>query len=307
MRIQKTKPASNPPRVIVKARTATLKPASTSTWTPTTQGAIVNSVELRYRRGETPLVGLDHYLYLSSQQEDHTHNFTDPNECKGNIEGVHDFDNPDEADGEARETSQGPILEQNINSAQPPSPRNDYGEMIYKARTCNPAVFLAVIRIAQKNLPSLDLSSAINHLPNIHSSKPLPKLPPRGFVNDTPHDRRRSDTEITIALLPYFYTDGRHALGFFDIVPHAYRSLTNTCVFTPCTTTDLQHFNMLDQFLMDNGEEFEERQCVGSREGEWLDVGASCDAKDWVLCWSIAAKTWQSRLGFCMMGKREDP
>ncbi|KAH7122714.1 hypothetical protein B0J11DRAFT_569474 [Dendryphion nanum] len=57
--------------------------------------------------------------------------------------------------------------------------------LIYSGSTYNPLIPLAIIRIAEKNMPFFNLLSAKNHIPNIHPSTPYPRIPPNpGFLDD---------------------------------------------------------------------------------------------------------------------------
>ncbi|KAI4606312.1 hypothetical protein J4E83_010120 [Alternaria metachromatica] len=134
--------------------------------------------------------------------------------------------------------------------------RPNYVEYIYRATTTNPAVFLAILRVAERNLPFINFDSAITHLPNLLANSRLPGIPalsslssdpstpstpsapsapfessdqPRkkgkhgqpAFTEDTPHEKKEADTAMTILFLPNLYEDGRHALGYYALAPEA--------------------------------------------------------------------------------------
>ncbi|KAF1936023.1 hypothetical protein EJ02DRAFT_438822 [Clathrospora elynae] len=101
--------------------------------------------------------------------------------------------------------------------ALPPPSRSTYDSQIYGAKTSNPAVFLSIIKLAQKNLPFVNWDSTIKHLPNLSSADPLPKLVSGPFADDiTIPTANHKHKLLTLLFLPHFYTDIRHALGYYD-------------------------------------------------------------------------------------------
>lgn len=180
--------------------------------------------------------------------------------------------------------------------------RLNYSESIYRATTTNSAVFLAMIRIAEQNLPFIDFDSAITHLPNLAPDSPLPSLPSpkdywdkkgRGllkakFTEDTLYEDKKGDESMTVLFLPRFYKDGRHAVGYYGVVPdnETEKKLGMEDVvqvlFTPCVTGDLERWGLvqwvhgadsfdearrLDEAAREEEEEKEEEAEVEDREG----------------------------------------
>lgn len=142
--------------------------------------------------------------------------------------------------------------------------RLDYDWPIYRARTTNPAVFLAIIRIAEKNLPFINFDSAITHLPNRAVNASLPVLPFNNapnrkwkgkekavFTDDLPYGKKKDDQLMTILFLPEFYKDGKHAVGYYDIAPGRDKSMRLEAenvvqlLFTPCDTEDLVRWGLV--------------------------------------------------------------
>lgn len=200
----------------------------------------------------------------------------------------------------------------------PPSPSTAYSEPIYSGTTRNPAVFLAILSIAQTNLPSLDLVSALNHIPNIAPSDALPDLIPaapgnlaaRPFLDTrAPRSKREGDADINIAFLPDFYDRGtRHALGFFQIqrCPRKGR-LLGTAFFTPCTELDLRKYGLVE--YVDDADEVGEggvdtMSRVACEEGEWRDRDTVEEYEEWKLMYRVASVAWEAKLGL-MRGDQE--
>lgn len=142
--------------------------------------------------------------------------------------------------------------------------RLDYDWPIYRARTTNPAVFLAIIRIAEKNLPFINFDSAITHLPNQAVNASLPILPFNNapnrkwkgkekavFTDDLPYEKKKDDQLMTVLFLPEFYKDGKHAIGYYDIAPGRDKSMRLEAenvvqlLFTPCDTEDLVRWGLV--------------------------------------------------------------
>jgi len=167
--------------------------------------------------------------------------------------------------------------------------RPNYVEYIYRATTTNPAVFLAILRVAERNLPFINFDSAITHLPNLPAnarlpaipalsalspelSKPFkPSAPPESenqpgkkkanqpaFVEDTPHEKKETDIAMTILFLPNLYEDGRHALGYYALAPEADPDTKQLnpedvvqILFTPCVISDLVEAKLLEWTAVD--------------------------------------------------------
>lgn len=169
---------------------------------------------------------------------------------------------------------------------KPRTSRPDYLEYIYRATTTNPAVFLAILRVAERNLPFINFDSAITHLPNLLPNARLPAIPTLSallsnpsesfkasksttttsgqpekkgkhrqpaFVEDTPQGKRKGDMEMTILFLPHLYEDGRHAIGYYALAPEADPDAKQLnpedvvqILFTPCTISDLVEAGLLE-------------------------------------------------------------
>ncbi|KAI4640824.1 hypothetical protein J4E93_008417 [Alternaria ventricosa] len=159
--------------------------------------------------------------------------------------------------------------------------RPNYVEYIYRATTTNPAVFLAILRVAERNLPFINFDSAITHLPNLAANARLPGIPglsalsselsealeasepsnhPQkhkpnqpAFIEDTPHEKKEADMTMTILFLPNLYEDGRHALGYYALAPEADPDTKQLnpedvvqILFTPCGISDLVEARLLE-------------------------------------------------------------
>ncbi|KAI4684194.1 hypothetical protein J4E81_009073 [Alternaria sp. BMP 2799] len=162
--------------------------------------------------------------------------------------------------------------------------RPNYVEYIYRATTTNPAVFLAILRVAERNLPFINFDSAITHLPNLPANARLPGIPalealssessdaleasapskssnhPQkkkvsqpAFIEDTPHEKKETDIPMTILFLPNLYEDGRHALGYYALAPEADPDTKQLnpedvvqILFTPCGISDLVEARLLE-------------------------------------------------------------
>ncbi|KAL1793682.1 hypothetical protein ACET3X_008664 [Alternaria dauci] len=142
--------------------------------------------------------------------------------------------------------------------------RVHYEEPIYRGRTSNPAVFLAITRIAERNLPFINFDSALAHLPNRSVTAALPCLPfhhPPGqrwkgkekavFTDDLPYQEKKDDRVMTVLFLPAFYEDDKHAVGYYDVAPGrdgTQRLEAENVVqllFTPCDTEDLVRWGLV--------------------------------------------------------------
>ncbi|KAI8941065.1 hypothetical protein NX059_002305 [Plenodomus lindquistii] len=181
---------------------------------------------------------------------------------------------------------------------RPPHSHSSYKSAIYHATTPNTAVCLAIIRIAEKNLPSIDFTSALIHLPNLAPSDPLPALPHGTFTGDIPFSALDTDVDITIAFLPEFYSDNRHALGFYVLLPgiaEPTRNRITSCVSTPCTTQDLEDWDMVIYSDGREGEGMHGMEAVGVEGGRWVDPDSVEDGYLWRTAWWVLER-WEKRL-----------
>ncbi|KAI4929102.1 hypothetical protein J4E85_005726 [Alternaria conjuncta] len=278
---------------------------------------VVNTTELDtapgYRRG---LVDYRHKLTLKKTYAHITTDYAEDmkmtipkdaitplgSEARDDGDGDGDEDEDDDEDGDEKDDEK-----PNANAANPKSKRDErtyvpevsdtiidytklpkprcnrpnYVEYIYRATTTNPAVFLAILRVAERNLPFINFDSAITHLPNLLANARLPGIPalsalssessdaleasassnhpqkkkanPPAFTEDTPHEKKDADIPMTILFLPNLYKDGRHALGYYALAPEADPDTKQLnpedvvqILFTPCGISDLVEARLLE-------------------------------------------------------------
>jgi hypothetical protein len=280
-------------------------------WDDYQDDIVVNSVEHADPRGQKPLVGIDHYKQSLSQVGHYKHITYDFEDYRTNGKKREDMPDIEEDDLDIDVEHDAHSLY--TTPPTPPETQDDYDECIYHGRTRNPAVCLAIIRIAQRNLPFIDFSSSLNHLPNLPLDAPVPKLPTGVFAEDIPHERQATDIEMNLAFLPRFYHDNRHALGFFTTAPvsrpgHPTRSWTKTILFTPCSTADLKRFEMVEWLPGNKRRDgVKDMQAVGSRDGSWLKPDVEEDWPNWSVCWKVVWHVWERRMGLCQGVVQEAP
>ncbi|CAA9957996.1 hypothetical protein PTMSG1_01571 [Pyrenophora teres f. maculata] len=199
----------------------------------------------------------------------------------------------------------------NSDMPMPPASVAEYQREIYKTKTTDPAVYLAIIRIAEKNMPAINFSSAVNHLPNLHPKDPIPKLK-RGIMNSQ-RKERRSDIAMNVIFLPHFYHDGRHALGYYALSPEPdnWTWAANQAglfvkheLFTPCTSWDLEQYDLveyvkgLDGTYSTDGEglDAEYIDSVGARGGKWLAWDVVEDWEYWLAELQVVRGVWERDL-----------
>jgi hypothetical protein len=273
-------------------------------WDDHQDDIVVNSVEAVRPWVINSPAGAEHYLQALNQHKEYKHICTHPNEYRRLLDTIeHDTETEDEPDS-------GSVPHLDIDYTRTPHPPNaidDYNNRIYAVNISNPAVFLAVIRIAQRNLPFMDFTSAINHLPNLPLHKSVPKPSKHGFTEDVPYEKRNTDTQMTLAFLPDFYHDGRHALGYYHLVPTASLAqplappVLGTCLFTPCTTSDLMHFKLVEWLPDKEYAEVQIMNVVGGRLGQWLHADV---VEEWEAWKMVLSRGWQGRLAL-YFGKEE--
>jgi hypothetical protein len=207
---------------------------------------------------------------------------------------------------------------------KPLTNRINYLESIYTITTSNPAVLLSILRIAERNLPFINFDSAIMHLPNVAANARVPALPcgshrkengQPAFVDDIPWQEPgevEMDEVMTILFLPRFYTDGRHAVGYYALAPHYTPSPAQPLavsdvvqiLFTPCHTADLVQAGLVEWVPGDDGREgadsddlgVEYIQCVGARRGDWLDRDVVEDWEEWCVAFRAVRRVWEKVL-----------
>jgi hypothetical protein len=271
---------------------------------------IVNSPE---EPDPKPITGVEDYKQKLALQASYEHITTSFDVYRRNFTKVEDlpkFDGSEQDEGRGWEQQEG------YDYTSLPSPltaMSDYEEHIYKAHTANPAVFLAIIRLVQHNLPFMSWEGAINHLPNHPPADPLPKLESGTFCADILHIKKQSDTQMKILFLPEFYQDCRHALGFYTFAPSAHPSSNlakaffqsiKSVVFTPCTTSDLETYDLVEYVGSaakgKKGQEgVDKMKCVGAREGKWLDQETVVDYEEWSEGFLIVRSVWERRVDLC--------
>lgn len=264
----------------------------------------VNSIE---GEDDQPMQGLRHYLHMHHQKGltikaslDHT-----------DYTALSHFNSP-------TLTMAPPPLHPHPRAPSPPNPPTSYGAPIYSGKTHNPAVFLAILHIAQHNLPHLDLVSALNHIPHLSPTDTLPALLPAAPGNlavqpflDTRSARpkREGEEETHVAFLPHFYDSGaRHALGFFQVGQCASRGrVLGNAFFTPCTEEELRQYGLVSYVESADGEGeegVETMSRVGCEEGEWVERDTVEEYEEWKLAFRVASVVWEARMGL-VRGKTE--
>ncbi|KAF2796302.1 hypothetical protein K505DRAFT_323401 [Melanomma pulvis-pyrius CBS 109.77] len=172
----------------------------------------------------------------------------------------------------------------------------DITTAIYQGETCNPLVCLAIIRVAQANLPFINFSSALNHLTNLSPADPFPQLPKEPtFVDDIAHMPRAGDKIIKTLFIPGYYTDGRHALGYYVRLTKYKTSI----LFTPCTEANLQQLGLVATFEGDTGAW--EDAVIATNKGTWKDK--EDESFSWTILFNWVAVCWKDRLRLIMGGK----
>jgi hypothetical protein len=288
-----------------KALTATLRPSKPAVvvlpvksrydlqfypWDDYQDQIVVNSVEVEQKPFKTdkPLVGVEHYLHLLSHKPDYTHICIHPDEHRQSASHAR-FDSSS-SDGDL-----------SINPSIPydhlPTPKAGYSLPVYQSHTTNPAVFLAIIRLAQRNIPSIDFTSALQHVPNMPAKKTASQLVYPGFADDYFHLPHWTDVRYTLAFLPHFYADERHAVGFY--LPGRAHQPPDACFFAACSSEDLEEFGLVE-YLVDEVNGALSMGAVGSREGVWLHIA---EHEEWARVDVVAKTVWQKRLGACDPGE----
>lgn len=273
-------------------------------WDDYQDDIVVRSVELD-DYGDDELTGVQHYRHiLEGSKREYEHVCFDFDEYRLNGKNAAFFFHTEELEVED-EGEEEAMVANGSGYAELPQQVDDYDNPIYTAKTTNPAVILAITRIAQRNLKFLDFTSALDHLPNLPPNRPLPKLQKDVFSDNHPHHHRNDDVQVTIAFLPAFHQDGAHAIGYFTL-PHSqkahthpsFRLQTEGCLFTPCSTADLEDFSL----VLWNRKKIRGKargiQAVGSRNGAWVkkDDG-SVETNEWDVCKTVAGEVWGKRVG----------
>jgi hypothetical protein len=282
-----------------KAGPAFQKPAKPTSypWDSHQNDIIVRSVEVDQLSRRA---GVDHYKQALATHKDYRHICTDfdvdyrRNSVKEDLAIMNDSEEEDNRDWQPDLTIDYTV------APSPPATRSEYKCTIFMCTTTNPAVFLSIIRVAQRNTPFIDFTSALSHLPNHPPVAPLPVLTPGTFPGDIPHTPTPTCIPYTAVFLPGFYEDNRHALGYFHLPPDTTK--VSTCLFTPCTTEDLEAYDLiiyLDGERLDgtNGE-----TCIAERTGKWLDPKVVEEWEEWSTGYRVAKAVWENRLKLMRVG-----
>lgn len=281
---------------------------------------IVNSVELGPSMRS---IGVEHYLEQVAKLD--SDDFTPPSSADyrrsrsaiPSLSGHSDSDSGEEEEEAGLENKKPrgwPGGDEGIDYSDVPAPTPstaEYQREIYKATTTNPAVFLAIIRIAEKNMPFINFDSALSHLPNLRPKDALPKL--RQGVMHTQQKERYGDLDMCVIFLPHFYQDGRHALGYYTLspepdnwswTPKQGHLFVKHEFFTPCTTQDLEMYNLvnyvkgLDDTTSSGGHglSVDCMNSVGARGGTWLAWDVVEDWEYWVSEYGVVRSVWERDL-----------
>lgn len=225
-----------------------MKPSGGIAPSDSLQDEVVNSIESA-RRGRNLRTGIEHYCYIAHKKaEAHaiiTPSFdtyrraAPPSAAAGNIMPDIPPQTPDLG-----------LRDPKYDYSELPPHETHYKKPMYKTRTRNPVFALAIIRLAEENLPFLSFESDLAHLPNVGPQNMPPTFPqvdigePMPFLNAaTKHMRKDTDDLITIVFLPEYYQDGRHAVGFWTRKKPSNRLCSIVC--TPCTTKELRALGLL--------------------------------------------------------------
>ncbi|RYN53739.1 hypothetical protein AA0118_g9501 [Alternaria tenuissima] len=273
-------------------------------WDSHQDDIVVNSTELNTAGRK---LGIDHYRHQLTLRKTYEHITTDfaedmeklvprdalPVPCSPSPLSPDDETKKENDDGDMEHVEH-KTWDGKARLPKPKFNRLDYDWPIYRARTTNPAVFLAIIRIAEKNLPFINFDSAITHLPNRAVNASLPILPFNNapnrrwkgkekavFTDDLPYEKKKDDQLMTILFLPEFYKDGRHAVGYYDIAPGRDKSLKLEAenvvqlLFTPCDTEDLVRWGLV-HWIYDAGSIDEARTLDDAAKKALEEAGKEC-------------------------------
>ena len=189
----------------------------------------------------------------------------------------------------------------------------EYTRPVYKGTTSNPLIPLAIIRVAEKNLPFLNFQSALAHLPNLDPAEKYPLWRDDiGFIeNDTTRQRRATDVRIRVVFLPYYYTDGLHAMGFYTRKRPSKRLAA--VLFTPCTVADLKAAKLLavnatnvKKGSVESADGLAWENVVpGVSTGAWSHPDVVEEFEDWKAVRQVESD-WKIRLGMTLKSIDED-
>ena len=282
-------------------------------WDSHQDDVVVNSVETPNKTGR--LTGVEHYLQQLSLKKDYKDICTDFDEYRRN--GLRETDAWDPSDEQPDEVEQERCKHRTDYSStripRPPPVYTDYEHQIYTCTTTNPAICLAIARIAQHNLPSINFQSAINHLPNLPPMGRLPKLQLGVLAEDISHDQGEDNEDVvTVLFLPRFHHDGRHALGYYTADPPTSNSAQDSwracmkdvrqMLFTPCKLEDLEAYGLIRYAAVSRAQDGIEAgdasvQSIGARGGRWLQYDSVEDWDERRAAFHIVEALWDKRMG----------
>ncbi|KAH4182091.1 hypothetical protein HBI24_222980 [Parastagonospora nodorum] len=248
-------------------------------WDDYQDSIVVNSIEDDYGSPDEfadDLTGVKHYLHMLNQRP-YTRICTDFDEYRwhgtSRPNHTHDYAYHEMAADDDTYTSL-------------PLQVPDYTNPIYTATTSNPAVFLAITFIACHNLAFLDLTSALNHIPNHPPSFSAP-ISLKNIAR-TAYTPRATDLSLTLLFAPKFYPDDTHAIGFYGV--------SGACLFTPCSTAQLEKFGMIDWAHKAGDGKRSHVRAVGCRGGRWLKSETVEDWEEWKRSVNRVGKGWGKRV-----------
>ncbi|KNG50464.1 armadillo-like helical protein [Stemphylium lycopersici] len=305
-------------------------------WDSHQDDVVVNTVE----NGQTAQrTGVSHYLHQLSFRDDYEHIGTHPSEDarrrkredgeadvgaeqdRGEIddgEGVkQEFDENEDEDEDGDQDPRIDLTKAPIPASfSPSSSKQQYTSKIYKGTTKDPAVFLAIARLVQCNLPYIDWTSALNHIPNLPPGVHAEDVPGRSYEGKGKAKMRDVDDDenVTILFLPDLYHDGRHALGYYTTRPktsNPQKRVLTRMLFSPCTSAQLQRYGLVtyapDDYAQiagrgkgkgkERASEWLHVQSVGASTGRWLDYDVVEDWEEWREAVSVVGRVWEERLG----------
>jgi len=180
---------------------------------------------------------------------------------------------PPDANADRKPTFGPGALDIDFDNVPPRYPWRLYTHPVYKGTTSDPMIPLAIIRIAERNLPFINFDSALNNLPNLGAGEKYPVWRDDvDFIDkNTAHDRRSTHDRICVVFLPDYYIDGRHAVGFYTRKQPSKRFAA--MLFTPCTVADLNAAKLWTLVAEDS---------AGPVDGSaWEDVLVGVGAGQW--------------------------
>jgi hypothetical protein len=179
--------------------------------------------------------------------------------------------------------------------------REDKQPPLYRGQTQNPRIVHAIVEVAMKNLPNMDLRFAIRD--------PIPDMPESSpglydssvFLDEDPSWRKSfqpipDPDRIFVTFVKGYYTDGRHLIGY-DVGPTTGNPVrpglsgiekprNMNMLFTPCSGDDLRNFRLLKHIgLGYNCADYK----IGVTHGTWYDATEPI-VEEWYQGWEVATE-----------------